>query len=189
MSGRRRPARVAPPPTRYWGFHRLVEKWATRIVSAAAVGPGQVVVDLGAGEGALTLPLLDLGARVIAVEAHAGRADRLRRRVAGLDASVLTMDIGDFRLPGRSFAVVANPPFALAVQTIRALHHSQYLVTADLVLPGHLVTRLATRRGSGRLRACRGMAIPPSAFRPAAPHACAVLQLRGGGPPRRAAPR
>jgi hypothetical protein len=38
-----------------WGWHRLDQDWAERIVAAAAIRPGELVVDLGAGTGALTL--------------------------------------------------------------------------------------------------------------------------------------
>jgi len=38
------------------------------------------VLDVGAGQGALTGPLIQAGARVIAVELHPGRAEALRRR-------------------------------------------------------------------------------------------------------------
>ena len=58
---------------RPWGWHRLDPDWAEGIVASAAIRPGELVVDLGAGVGALTLPLLGAGARVIAVELHAGR--------------------------------------------------------------------------------------------------------------------
>jgi tRNA A58 N-methylase Trm61 len=37
------------------GWHRLDPTWAERIVAGAAIGRGEVVVDLGAGVGALTL--------------------------------------------------------------------------------------------------------------------------------------
>jgi methylase of polypeptide subunit release factors len=52
---------------RPWGWHRLDPYWAEQIVAGAAIRPGELVVDLGAGTGALTVPLLEAGARVIAV--------------------------------------------------------------------------------------------------------------------------
>jgi hypothetical protein len=42
-----------------------------------------LVIDIGAGGGAITAQLLDQGAQVIAVELHPGRAAALRRRFAG----------------------------------------------------------------------------------------------------------
>jgi 23S rRNA (adenine-N6)-dimethyltransferase len=85
---------------RPWGWHRLDSYWAERVVAGAAIRPGDLVVDLGAGTGALTLPLLDAGARVIAVELHAGRARRLREKVVDRDAAVVESDLEDFVAPG-----------------------------------------------------------------------------------------
>jgi 23S rRNA (adenine-N6)-dimethyltransferase len=43
---------------RAWGWHRLDHEWAARIVAQAAIRPGELVLDIGAGEGALTAPLI-----------------------------------------------------------------------------------------------------------------------------------
>ena len=53
-----------------------------RIVAASGVGPQDVVVEVGPGLGSLTLPLLDVAGRVVAVEIDPVLADRLPRTVA-----------------------------------------------------------------------------------------------------------
>ena len=68
------------PPA--WGFHRLSPDAARHVVRAAAIRPGDLVVDLGAGHGVLTSALLDAGARVVAVELHPARVAVLRERFA-----------------------------------------------------------------------------------------------------------
>ncbi|MHB8452371.1 MAG: hypothetical protein ACYDAQ_18260 [Mycobacteriales bacterium] len=41
-----------------WGWHRLDRTWAHRLVAGAQIGPGDCVLDVWAGFGALTEPLL-----------------------------------------------------------------------------------------------------------------------------------
>ncbi len=60
---------------RSWGWHRLHDEWARRVVAHSPVRAGDLVLDLGAGRGALTGALVGAGARVLAVELNAGRAD------------------------------------------------------------------------------------------------------------------
>ncbi len=55
-----------------WGWHRLAPGWAERLVADAGVRPGDLVLDIGAGDGAITAPLVVAGARVVAFELHPG---------------------------------------------------------------------------------------------------------------------
>ena len=50
-----------------WGWHRLSKPWASRLVADAGVSGHDLVLDVGAGDGALTALLLACGARVIAI--------------------------------------------------------------------------------------------------------------------------
>jgi 23S rRNA (adenine-N6)-dimethyltransferase len=152
------------------------------VVEAADIRRDELVVELGAGDGALTVPLARTGARVIAVELHPGRAERLRDRVRDLDVRVAEMDATDFRYPRRPVRVVANPPFGLASGLIRAAIGQPGVVALDLVLP----RAVALRWADGRLRASRrfhgrlGPVVPRRAFSPVPRVDCAVLQLRRG---------
>lgn len=73
---------------------------------------GDLVVDIGAGAGALTRALVDAGARVIALEADPVLACELRRRFAGPDVVVVEIDARLWTWPLEPFTVVANLPFA-----------------------------------------------------------------------------
>jgi 23S rRNA (adenine-N6)-dimethyltransferase len=170
---------------RWWGWHQLSDDWARRLVQAAHVGPGDLVLDVGAGTGAITAPLVRAGARVVAVELHPERAQVLRERFAGDAVTVVEADATDLRLPRRPFRVVANPPFAVTTALLRRLlgPHS-LLTTAVLVLPRHATVRWASGRGAGAARwqwtfdARVTNRLPATAFVPPAPGATAVLRLQ-----------
>lgn len=173
---------MAAASRRAWGWHGLADPWAARIVRAAGVRPGELVVDLGAGYGALTAQLVAAGARVIAVELHPGRASMLRQRFppGSADVSVVERDALSFVVPRRPFRVVANPPYAIASPLLRRLlSRGSGLVAADLVLQRALVRRTVARP-SGRYAFAAGMPLPRSAFRPPPSVDSMVLQIRRG---------
>jgi 23S rRNA (adenine-N6)-dimethyltransferase len=174
---------VAAAPRR-WGWHQLDPRWARRLVAEAGIGRGDCVVDVGAGLGALTVPLLAAGARVIAVEAHPERARRLRERFGGA-VVVVPADAADLRLPHRPFHVVANPPFTVTTALIRRLlQPGSRLVSAHLIVPPHVARRWAGPGAPGVQRwgytfaASIGSRVPRSAFRPPPPVDAQVLVIR-----------
>jgi 23S rRNA (adenine-N6)-dimethyltransferase len=155
-----------------WGWHVLDRRWAERVVESAHVWPGDWVLDIGAGHGAITAPLIGAGARVIAIEAHPGRADYLRERF-GASIIVARADGRDLRLPRWPFHVVANPPFAITSSLLRRLlQPGSRLLSAHLILQRETARRWAATDapGAGRwgrdFHAGLGMRVPRSAFRP-----------------------
>ncbi len=166
-----------------WGFHRLGDPWAARLVRHAGIRPGELVLDVGAGTGALTGHLLAAGARVVAVELEPGRARILRERF-GASVVVVQADASDLRLPREPFRVVANPPFSITTALLRRLlSPGSRLVSADLVVPAYVAARWAggrapgARRWSLTYRASVAAWLPSRAFRPAAPSPTAVLRI------------
>ena len=167
-----------------WGWHRLAPAWADRLVADAGVAPGDLVLDVGAGSGAVTAPLVAAGARVIAVELHPGRAAALRRRFAGDDVVVVRADAADLRLPRRPFRVVANPPFGQTTAVLsRLLAPGSRLVRADVVVQRAAARRWASGRAPGAGRGARdydvglGRRVPRGAFDPQPKVDCTVLQV------------
>jgi 23S rRNA (adenine-N6)-dimethyltransferase len=153
------------------------------VVADAGIRPGDLVLDVGAGSGALTAPLLTAGARVIAIELHPGRAAALRARF-GRDITVVRADAADLRLPTRPFKVVANPPFAISVSVLKRLvAPGSRLVRADVIVPWHTARRWAEGAGPGAARwgasfsIGLGRPIPRSAFSPPPPSGVALLVL------------
>ncbi|UDY35681.1 rRNA adenine N-6-methyltransferase family protein [Dermatobacter hominis] len=195
MAGRSRPGggtgehRSGSPPggtRRRWGWHELAPDAARRLVRASGVGAGDLVLDVGAGTGALTRELVAAGARVVAVEAHPGRAAELRRRFGTSDGvTVVRADAADLRLPRRPFRVVANPPFSVTSPILRRLlAPGSRLTDAHLVLQHHAAVRWcgpeapAWGRWARSWEASLGPAVARSSFRPAPAVDCRVLVLR-----------
>lgn len=99
-----------------------------RILDALGAGPGETVVEIGPGTGALTRPLLSRGVRVVAVEVDAGLAARLK---ADLGERGLFLVDGDAREADVGAALsaagvvppvplVGNLPYESATPMIRA---------------------------------------------------------------------
>ena len=146
------------------------------MVAAAGVRPGELVLDIGAGEGALTAHLVRAGARVVAVELNPRRAGVLRERFPGI--TVLHADATSMRLPGRPFRVVANPPYGISSGLLRSLlAPDSRLVAADLVLQRAVVRKYASG-AARRFSLTAGLTLPRRAFLPP-PHVdSAVLVIR-----------
>ena len=173
---------MAEPPS--WGWHALDRRWAELLVAEAGIAPGTLVVDVGAGTGAVTGPLLEVGARVIAVEAHPGRAAALRRRF-GRRIVVVQADAADLRLPRHGYRVVANPPFAVTSPLLRRLlQPGTKLAGADLILQDQAARRWAGSGAPGSARWDRlftvslGRPLPKTAFRPPPHTKTRVLHIR-----------
>ena len=154
------------------------------MVAAACIHRGDLVLDVGAGSGAITEPLVRAGARVVAVELHGRRARDLRSRFAGQPVKVVQADASDLRLPGRPFRIVANPPFGISTALLRRLlTQGSHLVTADLVLPLHVARRWMSPRAPGAQRWARAFdstvvaRLPRHAFTPAAPMDVVVFRI------------
>lgn len=148
------------------------------MVAAARIRPGELVLDIGAGEGALTAHLVRAEARVIAVELHAGRVRALRQRFPGV--TVLHADAAELRLPGRPFRVVASPPFSITADLLRLLTaRDSKLTAADLVLQRAVVRKYASGDAvARRFIPAAGLVLPRHAFQPRPRVDCAVLTLR-----------
>ncbi|MGH8896311.1 MAG: rRNA adenine N-6-methyltransferase family protein [Egibacteraceae bacterium] len=86
---------------------------------------GELVVDVGAGTGVLTLAAAAVGARVVAVERRQVWCERLRERVrkAGLGEHVRVFcgDLRNLAPPEGRWQVIASPPFGLTTALLRRL--------------------------------------------------------------------
>jgi 23S rRNA (adenine-N6)-dimethyltransferase len=174
---------------RRWGWHQLDPDVATRLVIEAGLPRRALVLDVGAGLGAVTTPLVDAGHRVIAVENHPLRA-RALEDLFGDQVRVVHADAADLRLPRRPFHVVANVPFGVTSALLRRLlHRGSRLESAHLVVQEQAAVRWAGPDAPGRGRWGReyvvalGRRLPPRAFVPPPRVSARVLVIvrRAGG--------
>ena len=94
-----------------------------RIARLADVGPGDHVVEIGAGLGSLTLALAETGAAVTAIEIDRGIVPVLRTVVADTDVTVIEADAmtldWDTLLAGHDrWVLVANLPYNVATPLV-----------------------------------------------------------------------
>jgi 23S rRNA (adenine-N6)-dimethyltransferase len=173
-----------------WGWYRLAEEHAAALVAGSGVGAGDLVLDLGAGDGCITRHLVGAGARVLAFELHAGRLAELRHRFAAVDAvKVVGADVTDLRLPSRPFHVVANPPFNGVGEVVaRLTSRRSAMQRATLVVPLSVARRFEDRLpgAQGRWRGTIVARLPRSAFVPRPRIDCCVVRIERR--PRRARP-
>ena len=95
-----------------------------RIAALARVGPGDRVVEIGAGLGSLTLALADTGAHVTAVEVDRGVVPLLRDVVAHLhnvtvvEGDAMQLDWSNLLGADPGWVLVANLPYNVATPLI-----------------------------------------------------------------------
>jgi len=113
----------ASPQARPRGRHSLRSRaFADELVRDAGVVPGALVLDLGAGGGAISRALLDAGAQVRAVELDPALLRQLRGRFGGNPCiEIVEADATAMPLPTQPFSVVANLPFAAGTAILRRL--------------------------------------------------------------------
>lgn len=128
------------------GVHFLSARHvAAGLVRSSGAGPGDLVLDLGAGFGAITAALAATGARVLAVERDEEFVRRLERRFAARPhVRVVRGDVRHAPLPRRPYLVVSSIPFAVSTHVLRRLLGSPHspLRGADLVVEWGLARRV-----------------------------------------------
>ena len=137
---------------------------ASMIVARAGIVPDDVVLEIGAGLGALTIPLARIAKRVIAVEKDRQLLQLLKTElvvhnisnVELINKNILRLNINEFALQcSRQPVVMGNLPYSISSQILVQLISSRnYLNRAVLMFQKELAGRLAAQPGSknyGRL--------------------------------------
>jgi 16S rRNA (adenine1518-N6/adenine1519-N6)-dimethyltransferase len=129
-----------------------------RIAALADVGPGDHVVEIGAGLGSLTLALADTGADVLAVEVDRGIVPLLREVVADrehvvvVEADAMTTDWSALLAehgPRDGWTLVANLPYNVGTPLVCDLLDDVPAITTMLVMvQKEVAERFAAAPGS-----------------------------------------
>jgi 16S rRNA (adenine1518-N6/adenine1519-N6)-dimethyltransferase len=181
-----------------WGQNFLADpRFSRRIVDALGLAPGETVVEIGPGRGALTGLLLEAGLRVVAIEIDARLAVSLRSAAAGRPLVVVTEDARRADLGALLLAVGAAPPVSLvgnlpyesATPMLRAFVRRADLLTRLVVMVQREVAdRLAARPGTrawgylsldvgAHAKVRRLFDVPPGAFSPPPKVTSSVVEL------------
>ncbi len=182
-------------PRKRFGQHFLSDaNVIASIVRAIAPKPGQHLVEIGPGEGAITLPLLREAQAMTVIELDRDLVPRIAAMTASvgtveiINADVLKVDLA--ALAGnRPLRVVGNLPYNISSPILfHCIDHLDAIVDMHFMLQREVVDRMAAAPGSkvyGRLSvmlqlACTVeplLAVPPEAFRPPPKVDSAVVRL------------
>jgi 16S rRNA (adenine1518-N6/adenine1519-N6)-dimethyltransferase len=133
-------------PRRKWGQNFLRNNAAVRrIADAVAQSPGELVLEIGPGEGALTEYLLESGARLRAIEIDPSLVAGLRARFPSLD--IVHGDATEAPLPDEPFRAVGNLPYNAGTPILRRVIADPQCRGAVFMLQKEVADRLTAAPG------------------------------------------
>lgn len=172
------------PPKKQLGQHFLTDRHVIeQIVQAVAPRPGDSLVEIGPGQGAITLPLLRKHGSLTVIEFDRDLITPLSEAAHGLGdlmivhKDVLKVDFGKLAGEGR-VRLVGNLPYNISTPILfHVLEHAEAIIDMHFMLQKEVVDRMAAPPGSkvyGRLSVmlqavCEVVPlfdVPPAAFRP-----------------------
>jgi 16S rRNA (adenine1518-N6/adenine1519-N6)-dimethyltransferase len=179
-------------PRKRFGQNFLVDRhYIDRIVAAVDPRPGDKVVEIGPGLGALTRPLLERVDRLTVIEIDRDLAARLSDEFAAERLIIHTVDAlsFDFATLGSDLRVVGNLPYNISSPML--FHLAQFETSLrDIVvmLQREVVQRMAAAPATpdygrlsvmlqARFRVERLFIVPPGAFRPSPQVDSAIARL------------
>jgi 16S rRNA (adenine1518-N6/adenine1519-N6)-dimethyltransferase len=161
MTKDRQLSRSGPASSTHHPSKRLGQNFLTnqgiiqRIVTTLAPKADETIIEIGPGKGALTLPLLEQGCRVVAVEFDRNLIPVLEELFGAGDnfdlvqADALTTDFCDVIRPATTARVVANLPYNISTAILQRLIEQRHCLTEMvLMLQLEVVDRIAASPGS-----------------------------------------
>lgn len=130
-------------PKKHLGQHFLRNASAAeKIVNAIEPRPGEMIVEIGPGEGVLTERLVALGNELQAIEIDPELAERLRQTFGNI---IITGDALTVPLPARPFRAVGNLPYNAGTPIMRRVVADANLRRAVFMLQKEVADRLVAR--------------------------------------------
>jgi 16S rRNA (adenine1518-N6/adenine1519-N6)-dimethyltransferase len=184
--------------------HFLEPAWVTKLINAAAIAAEDSVVEIGPGRGAITRPLAERCARLLAIEVDRDLAADLEAdkpdNVTVVTGDVLAVDLvpivtswlGAPPGPGNTFRIVGNLPYNISspilFRLIDLASTTHGVRDALLMLQKEVADRLIAKVGTGEYGVLtvltslhadvtRVLSLPPGAFRPPPKVHSAVVRL------------
>lgn len=174
-----------PAPLRRFGQNFLQDpRWAERLIERFEPTPRDVVVEIGPGRGALTIPLAPCVGRLVALELDRRQIEPLQHALAPWPqaevraADALTIDFDRLAEElGGTIRVIGNLPYNVGTAIVRRLVDCHAVRDVHVVLQLEVVERLLAVHGSKRYGALsvilawtmigrQLLTLPPGAFRP-----------------------
>ncbi len=169
-------------PRKRFGQHFLTDTSVLgAIVDAIAPRPGQALVEIGPGLGAMTTPLVAASGQLTVIELDRDLAARLRKRpeLTVVEADVLKVDFSALAMQaGQKLRVVGNLPYNISTPILfHLLEAVDHVVDQHFMLQKEVVDRMAAGPGKkdfGRLSVMLQwryaiesvLEVPPEAFEP-----------------------
>jgi 16S rRNA (adenine1518-N6/adenine1519-N6)-dimethyltransferase len=188
-------------PSTAFGQNFLVDpNLARAIVSLAGVGPGDRVVEVGAGLGSLTVALAEAGAEVLAVEVDRAVVAALSE-VVGEDPRVRVLHEDALRVVWEAvlgdgpWRMVSNLPYNVAVPVVmRMLEEAPQVLEFLVMVQREVGERLAAGPGDEQYGAVSARVayradarvvrrVPPTVFWPEPKVESVIVRLRRRDPP------
>jgi 16S rRNA (adenine1518-N6/adenine1519-N6)-dimethyltransferase len=178
-----------------FGQHFLSDAYVLgAVVDLIDPQPGQALVEIGPGLGALTWPLLQRCQSLTVIELDRDLAARLRERGAGLtvvEADVLTVDFGTLANEmAKPLRLVGNLPYNISTPILfHLLDFASLVADQHFMLQKEVAQRMAAAPGGkdyGRLsvmlqwryRIETVLEVPPQAFEPPPKVDSAIVRMR-----------
>lgn len=137
-------------PVRFTGQHFTIDKvLIADAIEIAQLNKNDTVLDIGAGKGFLTVPLVRQCMDVVAIEKDNFLVEILRKKFAhNARVKIIAGDFRRYAIPLKNFKIVSNIPYGITADILKSLmfDHVEYFLGGALVLPLQVAKKLIAKK-------------------------------------------